>query len=172
MSRVGRRRYQEGEVVPSHVPSSRPIYLHIADDLRADIITGQFVPGDRLPSENELAERYGVQNLTVRKGLHVLVREGLIVSRPKRGYFVREGGQIMDETARGLDDMAVLSDAGFTRTGFEDEWLPRSPTEAEADRMELPPIPVVELVRRVFFDPGGRCLMVRRSVYATGGRRF
>jgi len=76
-------------VGPGGVPERRDVYERLADDLRADIVSGKYRPGDRLPSTLELMERTGVANLTVRGAYRVLVEEGLVESVPKRGFYVR-----------------------------------------------------------------------------------
>jgi GntR family transcriptional regulator len=77
--------------LPARDPANRRlVYEQIANDLRTAISSGQIGPSEKLPSENELADTYGVQRATIRQGLRVLVDEGLIVARPKRGYFVRQ----------------------------------------------------------------------------------
>jgi DNA-binding transcriptional regulator YhcF (GntR family) len=68
----------------------RPPYQQVSNALRAAILTRAFQPGDRLPSLNELAERYGVARMTVQQAMRVLREEGLIVSRQGSGVFVRE----------------------------------------------------------------------------------
>ena len=65
-----------------------PLYLRISDELRRDILAGALRTGDALPSENELAGRYGTSRVTVRKSLDVLESEGLVRSRHGKGYFV------------------------------------------------------------------------------------
>ncbi len=67
-----------------------PAYQRIAATFRNRVMTGELRPGDRLPTENDLADQFGVARQTVRAGLGVLVTEGLIVARRPRGYFVRE----------------------------------------------------------------------------------
>src|SRR5438876_12013502 len=67
----------------------RPASQRIANLLRAAILTHRFRPGERLPSQNELADRYGVARETVKAALRVLRDERLIVSRQGSGAFVR-----------------------------------------------------------------------------------
>jgi DNA-binding transcriptional regulator YhcF (GntR family) len=67
----------------------RPASQQIANVLRAAILTRRFQPGERLPSQNDLAERYGVARETVKVALRVLREERLIVSRQGSGAFVR-----------------------------------------------------------------------------------
>jgi GntR family transcriptional regulator len=61
----------------------------IADDLRAAIDGGEFAPGSRLPSERDLAQRYGAARNTAREAIRLLADEGLVVAEHGRGVFVR-----------------------------------------------------------------------------------
>ncbi|MEV5803774.1 GntR family transcriptional regulator [Streptomyces parvulus] len=63
--------------------------LVIADDLRHQITTGRLGPGDRLPSESALADRYKVSTATLRSALAVLQGEGLVEKIHGKGNFVR-----------------------------------------------------------------------------------
>ncbi|WP_239087059.1 GntR family transcriptional regulator [Catellatospora methionotrophica] len=66
-----------------------PAYQRIAAAYRSQIMSGELRPEDRLPTEHEIADRFGVVRQTVRTGLGILVTEGLIVARRPHGYFVR-----------------------------------------------------------------------------------
>jgi len=68
----------------------RPPYQQVANAVRAAILTRKFQPGEKLPSQGELASRYGVARMTVQQSLRILRDEGLIVSRQGSGVFVRE----------------------------------------------------------------------------------
>ncbi len=65
-----------------------PIWKAIADALRSDLAEGRYSPGDKLPTEAALAERFGVNRHTVRHGVSALVDEGLIRTRRGAGAFV------------------------------------------------------------------------------------
>lgn len=67
----------------------RPPYRQIAAALREAIKLGRLAPGDRLPSESELVDRYGVARMTARQAIQELRTEGLVVSEHGRGVFVR-----------------------------------------------------------------------------------
>ena len=71
------------------VPERRDVYERLADELRQAITSGQYQPGDRLPSTLELMARTGVANLTVRGAYRVLIEEGLVEPVAKRGFYVR-----------------------------------------------------------------------------------
>lgn len=64
-------------------------YEAIAEELRGRILSGEWGPGHRLPSEEMLKSRYGRGGPTVRQALDVLVSEGLIDKRDGQGAFVR-----------------------------------------------------------------------------------
>lgn len=65
-----------------------PIYLQIADELRRNIQESVFKVGDRLPTEAELSERFGVNRHTLRRAIEVLRKEGMIDVERGRGTFV------------------------------------------------------------------------------------
>lgn len=65
-----------------------PLWAAIARALREDIAEGRYVPGDKLPTEARLSERFGVNRHTVRHALSVLVDEKLVRTRRGAGAFV------------------------------------------------------------------------------------
>ncbi|GAA5160708.1 GntR family transcriptional regulator [Pseudonocardia eucalypti] len=67
-----------------------PKYQRIAEQLRREIAAGQYKPGERMPAETDLVERFGVSLPTIRQALSVLRAEGLIESRQGKGTFVKE----------------------------------------------------------------------------------
>jgi GntR family transcriptional regulator len=75
-----------GSIDPS---SDRAVFRQIADQLRSAIERGRLKEGDKVPSEVNLMDHYGVARMTVRNALQVLQGEGLIVPVHGRGVFVR-----------------------------------------------------------------------------------
>ncbi|MBW7882041.1 MAG: GntR family transcriptional regulator [Caldilineaceae bacterium] len=67
-----------------------PLYMQLKEALMAEIRDGLYESHQRLPSERELAEQYGVSGMTVRQALLALVREGVIYTRVGKGTFVAE----------------------------------------------------------------------------------
>jgi GntR family transcriptional regulator len=59
--------------------SRRPAHAQIADRLLAAIERGELSPGDRLPTERDLAAELGVSRMTLRQALGALVDRGLLV---------------------------------------------------------------------------------------------
>ena len=84
-----------------NVTGQSPIYLQIREIVRTKIEEGEYAPGTAIPSENELAERYGVHRQTVRSAIDTLAHEGLL-------YVL---GRKME---RNLDELQ-----GFTQTMLE-----------------------------------------------------
>lgn len=66
--------------------SSSPRYLEIADYLRELVAAAE--PGDRLPSDAELCERFGVSRMTARQAVMVLANEHLLKRKRGSGTFV------------------------------------------------------------------------------------
>jgi GntR family transcriptional regulator len=64
-------------------------YRQIAAILRAGITSGEYAPGQRLPSIADLMGEYGVAHLTANKALRLLVTEDVAELSPGRGYYVK-----------------------------------------------------------------------------------
>jgi GntR family transcriptional regulator of arabinose operon len=76
------------EKVAAATLSSIPKYRQVYEDLHSAIRTGSFQPGDRLPSETELGERYNSSRITVAKALNELHLQGLVSRRAGSGTHV------------------------------------------------------------------------------------
>jgi len=70
--------------------SKLPLYHQLYVILRANIIGGEWEPGDLVPPASELIERYQVSRTTVRQVLDLLANEGLITREQGRGTFVAQ----------------------------------------------------------------------------------
>lgn len=64
------------------------LWRRIADDIERAIVQGDFVPGERLPGEIEIADRFGVNRHTVRRALSELTERGLVRAARGSGTFV------------------------------------------------------------------------------------
>ena len=71
------------------VAVAQPEYLRIAADLRRRITSGEWRPGDQLPTLPELCEEYRVSETTIRNALGLLRNEGAVESRARAGTRVR-----------------------------------------------------------------------------------
>jgi GntR family transcriptional regulator len=79
----------------------------LAEDVRSRIMSGEFAPGERLPSEADLVRCYEVSRVTVRTALRTLEAQGLVDVRHGSGSFVSDfGGGIR----AGLQELRSISD--------------------------------------------------------------
>lgn len=65
-----------------------PLYKQIKIALKNDILNKRYAPGDKIPSEPELRERFGVSRVTVRYAVQELEDEGFLQRRQGKGTFV------------------------------------------------------------------------------------
>ena len=69
--------------------SPLPLYHQLAERLFQAIQAGQYTPGQRIPSENELAQEYNLGRPTVRQATDALIQRGVLVRKRGSGTFVR-----------------------------------------------------------------------------------
>lgn len=90
-----------------------PKYHRIADALRAEIQRGDLSPGEQLPAETALRDRFGVSLPTLRQAIGVLRAEGLVESRHGIGTFVKEDRRRQRRSrsryGRARDDQKLLT---------------------------------------------------------------
>ena len=122
------------------------LYQTICTDLRNAILAGRYVPGDLIPSENELAAQYATSRITVRKSLRILEGEGLL--RPQHGKGYR-----------------VLSPE-FTRFTLE---FSDSPAGSSTKYLTIDVIPADAELARLLDIEWGRMLVVTRRLLHTDG---
>lgn len=84
----------------------QPVYKQVRDIILEKINNKEFLPGEAIPSEYELAEAYGVSRVTIRSALLDLQREAILQSIQGKGVFV-----LGDPVNRNLDSLT-----GFTRS--------------------------------------------------------
>ena len=68
--------------------SGVPVYRQIMDQVKEVVRAGGLKPGDKLPSLRELAQRLGVNPLTVGKAYDILSEEGVVDKQQGRGVFI------------------------------------------------------------------------------------
>ncbi len=68
--------------------SERPVYIQLVEQIQAGIVSGQFKPGDRLPSVRDLAAEATVNPNTMQRALAELERVGLVYTNRTSGRFI------------------------------------------------------------------------------------
>ena len=113
-------RWDEGSLVDGPLP----LWWQIADRLRQGIAGGSFLPGQKLPSESELNDTFGVSRTTARTALNHLEQEGLIARRAGRGSIVLDPqvNQPVNRLSSFAEDMRA--------TGLRASYLTRSSSSA------------------------------------------
>lgn len=91
---------------PNVIDYTAPMYLQLREVLRSRIESGEYPPGVAIPSENDLAETYGINRLTVRSAIDTLAKEGLLKRVQGKGVYVMN-----NKVNRDLEHLA-----GFTQT--------------------------------------------------------
>src|SRR5712675_1898854 len=79
-----------GMAVYKLVRTSR-LYEQIVQQIEESILKGALKPGDQLPAERDLAQRFGVSRTAVREAVKALHEKGLVEAYPGRGTFVTDG---------------------------------------------------------------------------------
>jgi GntR family transcriptional regulator len=67
-----------------------PLYYQLGTVLREMILSGRYARGQKIPTEAELVEEYGLSRITVRQSLGILEEEGLISRKVGRGTYVAD----------------------------------------------------------------------------------
>ncbi|NMR19247.1 GntR family transcriptional regulator [Cellulomonas fimi] len=129
--------------------------VQLADDLRARLQEGEWPVGAQLPTEGELASRYGVSRSTVRGALQQLEIHGLTVTRHGVGTFVTPFGRGIKA---GLQELQSITDT-VAAHGMEPGMQYRSVEFREASQDELDAFAV---------EGPSRVLAVERAVLADG----
>jgi GntR family transcriptional regulator len=86
--------------------SAQPLYKQLAQAILNAICTGEYRPGDKLPSEEELQKQFGLSRVTVRNAIQVLVEEEMLLRIHGKGTFV-VGGKFSEN---------IFSGGSFTDT--------------------------------------------------------
>ncbi|WP_433513579.1 GntR family transcriptional regulator [Nonomuraea sp. CA-143628] len=66
-----------------------PRWIQVYEAIKARIESGEYAPGDKLPSVLKLQEEFGIATATGQKVLHQLRADGLTYTQPGMGTFVK-----------------------------------------------------------------------------------
>jgi DNA-binding GntR family transcriptional regulator len=95
----------------------KPRYLELADDLRAQILSGDLASGDGFPTESVLCARYGVSRFTIREALRTLQTEGLIQRKRGSGTVIQaaaaRGGALHQPLSNVAEILQYARDSSF-----------------------------------------------------------
>ncbi|WP_136610670.1 phosphonate metabolism transcriptional regulator PhnF [Sinomonas albida] len=121
----------------SRSPSGYSTWRLIAEELRRQIVDGASAPGTKLPSENDLAERFGVHRNTVRQAIAALTAEQLVVSRRGSGTFVADHTVLVHRIGTRTRLSDSLGKSGKASARLLDWALEPEPPAHIAERLQL-----------------------------------
>lgn len=75
-----------------------PIYAQLVEQIKRKIVSGEYIPGQRIPAVRELAQEAGVNPNTMQRAMQELERQGLLFSLRTSGRFVTEEEQMIRNT--------------------------------------------------------------------------
>jgi GntR family transcriptional regulator len=134
----------------------RSIAVQVRDHLRQRVISGEFAPGDQLPSEAECSSEYGVSRSSAREAFKLLEQEGLIVVRHGHGRFVSPSAGFEVPGAitlfRSITDLLTSQGLAVSSRVLAVETRP--PTEEEASALAIPAEATVVYLERFRLGDG------------------
>lgn len=99
--------------------AKKALYFEVIDFLLEDIKSGQYLPGSKLPSEDQLAREFSVSRVTLREALRVLEDDGVIIRRHGTGTFVLDKRAVPVQTLSSIVSTSTI----FKRVGLEDRFI-------------------------------------------------
>ena len=98
-----------------------PIYTQLVDQMKLGIVSGEWIPGQRIPAVRELAVDAGVNPNTMQRALQELERQGLMFSQRTSGRFITEDRELIEDAKRTLANRHIsafirqMQALGYTR---------------------------------------------------------
>jgi GntR family transcriptional regulator len=139
---------------------SKPAYQQIAADIRQRILDGNLQAGDKLPTESELMDEYGVSRIVIRNATELLKNEGLVTKQQGAGTFVRGQQPLRKRLSVDLygkrptsSPMRRAAEAEGRRSEWEWQSRRTTATKAIAERLAIEPgNEVMKTTYRFFAD--------------------
>lgn len=126
----------------------KPLYVQLSDILAGYIQGNNLKPGDSLPSEKELIQRYGISRMTIRLAIQRLERKELVCKVQGKGTFV--GAPKHREYVRGFQNLEeTLAEQGINVTNVLLESADVYPPRNWAKQLNLPPGRQARVIRRL-----------------------
>jgi GntR family transcriptional regulator len=145
--------------------AQQPMYQQIAEKLRAQIESGELAPGDQLPTELELRDRYSSSRNTIRDAIKRLTSQGLVETRPGQGTFV----------TRRIDPFVTVLSGNPRKSGSLEgsiTYLSEVNESHRKPRVTTPKVevqtPSVEISRRLRVAPSTHVVSRHESRYIDG----
>src|SRR5579871_6388413 len=145
--------------------AQQPMYQQIAEKLRAQIESGELAPGDQLPTELELRDRYSSSRNTIRDAIKRLTSQGLVETRPGQGTFVTRRIDPFVTVLSGDPQKSGSTEGSITYLS-EVNRRHRQPAQRQP-RVEIQ-VPSAEVGRRLRVQPNSQVVSRHESRYIDG----
>lgn len=88
-----------------------PLYMQVANELRKEVLSGEYGENGCIGTHTQLAERFGVSMITIRKAVQILEKEGMVEILQGKGTFVRRSTLVDPlEKLTGISNMMLSLD--------------------------------------------------------------
>lgn len=125
-----------------------PVYYQIKNRIQEWIISKEYSPGEKIPSENELAKIFNVSRLTVRQAIGILVQDKLLTRRRGEGTFVTSDAKLVDNL-------------GFASSGLMDD-LFYQVSKSKTKSVEISKIKATKNIQKVLQVEDEEVVMIKR----------
>jgi len=115
---------------------SKPIFQQISDMIANEIVEGELVEGDQIPSTTEISKFYQINRATAQKGLAALVEAGYVYKQRGVGMFVAQGAK-----------QKLLEKR---KEEFYNEYV--KPMMEEAKRIEIKKVELLQVIKEDYTD--------------------
>ena len=137
-----------------------PVYYQIKQTIKGWIVSKEFGRGEKIPTENELVERFRASRLTVRQAISQLVQEGFLNSRRGEGTFV---------TA----NESLINSFSLETSGFMDDLFSYQVSKVKTKSVEISRVSAPKLVKeKLELDAGTKEVVQIKRIRYLGGRLF
>lgn len=133
-----------------------PLYQQVIEDIKAAIEDGSYSPEEKIPSEPELSEYYGVSRITIRRAVEELCKNGYLVKKQGKGTYV--GRKKLRRKLSRVDEAMSFSE--MCRSNGQQpsvKFISRELVPARADEIAF-----------LGLEPDAQLLAIRRVHYADG----
>lgn len=130
-----------------------PLYMQLMDNIKHKIVNGDLKIGERLPSERDMAQQYGINRLTVRNALKKLEKEGILKAYRGKGTYV--------ESLPKIDGKILLGKAASMSLSAQ---IRQYGMKSSRSVLSLKKIPVEGMIKEVFTNEKNVYEIVRLSL--------
>lgn len=133
--------------------SLKPLYEQMESDIRLAIQNKKYLPGQKIPSEEEFCHQYGVSRVTARRAIQNLLEQDLLERKRGKGTFVKQH-QV---------GVPMINTIGFTDVLKQSGHLPHhsilvksisSANEAIASKLNLQAGDTIMMMKRIIYEDG------------------